>query len=392
MIDFFNTRIAFEGKSDADLKRAEFLFRAMASSSLVKAGRFFSNLASNLHIPIGWALRPTIYKHFVGGENLEDTRHAIDNLGRRGVMAVLDYSAEGGSSEADIETTYQETIRSLEFARTNPYVSHGVFKPSGVGPAEILKKYCRKLPLTVEEEERFRSFRHRFMTLCRMAHEYGIRLLIDAEHVAYQDIVDELTIEAMTLYNKERAIVFATLQMYRHDRMSLLQRIHEASLKHGFIPGIKFVRGAYMEEERMLAHQGGSPDPICVDKAATDRNYDEGVRFTLERLAHFEVFIGTHNEHSCQMATKLIGELGIAPDDKRIFFAQLYGMSDNLSFNLSNAGYNVSKYLPYAPVDKVLPYLMRRAEENTAIQGQTSRELHLIRTEIERRKSTKGGA
>lgn len=387
MIDFSNTHIAFEGKSDRDLKKAEILFKTMASTSLVKIGKILSNIALSIKFPIGWALRPTIYKHFVGGESLENTRKTLEKLGRRKVKAVLDYSAEGGSTEKDIEETYHETVRSLMFAKNNPHISHGVFKASGIGPVDVLKKYCKKQPLTAEEEIRFNIFKNRFFELCKIAYENNIPVLVDAEHVAYQDVIDELSDEAMARFNKEKAVVFATLQMYRHDRLAYLNRIDENSQKQGFIPGIKFVRGAYMEEERMLSRQENYPDPICKDKQATDENYNKGVSFVLERIDRFELFIGTHNEASCRLAAEKIQSLGIASSDKRIFFAQLYGMSDNLSFNLAKAGYNVTKYLPYAPVDKVLPYLIRRAEENTAIKGQTSRELQLIRVELERRKN-----
>lgn len=386
MIDFSNTQNAFEGKSDGDLRWAELLFRTLASTTLVKTGKWMSHLAAQIHFPIGWALRPTIYRHFVGGETLEKTKPTLERLGARGVSAVLDYSAEGGSSEDDINATYEETVRSLDFAKGNPYVSHGVFKPSGVGPTSVLEKVSQGKSLTEEEQKRYEAFRRRFMELCRLAHSHGIRLLIDAEHYAYQGIVDELSIEAMAEYNRERATVFATLQMYRHDRMALLERIDREARERGFVGGIKFVRGAYMEEERHLAAKHGYPDPICKDKTATDDNYNSGVRFVLERLDHFEVFVGTHNDQSLLKATALMTQLGIAADDKRVFFAQLYGMSDHLSFNLSKAGYNVTKYLPYAPVDKVLPYLIRRAEENTAIKGQTARELQLIRNERQRRK------
>ncbi len=389
MIDFTNTKTAFEGKSDADLRRAEVLFRAMASTAVVKTGKVLSNIALGLKIPIGWALRPTIYKHFVGGESLENTRHTLESLGRRGVSAVLDYSAEGGSTEKDIEATYAETLRSLMFAKGNRYVSHGVFKPSGVGPAEVLKKYCRKEYLTPEEDVRIEAFKRRFMDLCKTAHDNDIRILVDAEHVAYQQIIDDLTDEAMAKFNKERAIVFATLQMYRHDRMPYLEKIYRDAEEKGYYPGIKFVRGAYMDEERELAREGGYPDPICKDKPATDKNYNDGVAYVLERIDRFELFIGTHNEESCRLAADKITALGMDPSDKRVYFSQLYGMSDNLSYNLSTAGYNVTKYLPYAPVEKVLPYLIRRAEENTAIKGQTARELELIRTELARRKNTR---
>ena len=227
------------------------------------------------------------------------------------------------------------------------------------------------------------------MAFCQRAYENDVRLIVDAEDYSFQNALDELTDEAMRKYNKKRAIVFATLQMYRHDRMPYLRQILADAQEKDYIAGVKFVRGAYMEAERARAAAMGYPDPICKDKPTTDANFNEGVSFAMDHLDRFEIFMGTHNEESNYMLAKLIDEKGLARDDKRIFFAQLLGMSDNISFNLAHEGYNVTKYVPYAKVRDVLPYLIRRAEENTSVAGQTGRELKMLKTEIERRKHTK---
>ena len=240
--------------------------------------------------------------------------------------------------------------------------------------------------MTIEEIKEFREFKERFMAFCQRAYDNDVRLIVDAEDYCFQDALDELTDEAMRKYNKKRAIVFATLQMYRHDRMPYLRRILEDAKEKGYIAGVKFVRGAYMEAERARAAEMGYPDPICKDKPTTDANFNEAVRFTIDNLEHFEMFMGTHNEESNYLLAKLIDEKGLARNDSRIFFAQLLGMSDNISFNLAHEGYNVTKYVPYAKVKDVLPYLIRRAEENTSVAGQTGRELRMLEMEIKRRK------
>lgn len=390
MLDFNNTEIAFSAKSPSELQNAYLLFNTIKHPWLVKCAKIGTQVALKIHFPLAWAVKPTLYKQFVGGETLQDCAKAINHLMKYNVKSTLDFSAEGEQTPEGIRATFDETIRSIDYAKGNANLAYAVFKPSTITTDELLAKASEKRgELTIEEVKQFREFRERFMALCQRAYDNDVRILVDAEDYCFQDAIDELTDEAMRKYNKKRAIVFATLQMYRHDRMAYLRRIYDDAVEKGYIAGVKFVRGAYMEEERARAAALGYPDPICKDKQATDENYDAGVRFVMDHLERFEMFMGTHNEESNYKLAKLMDEKGIPRNDSRIFFAQLLGMSDNISFNLAHEGYNVTKYVPYAAVRDVLPYLIRRAEENTSVAGQTSRELRMLKSEMERRKKAK---
>lgn len=387
MLDFNNTQIAFSSKSNGELRNAQLLFTAIAHPSLVKCAKVASNFALKIHFPVSWAVKPTLYKQFVGGETLQDCVPVIEHLKKYNVKSTLDFSAESEQTPEGIQATFEETLRSIDFARGNDNLAYTVFKPSTITTDDLLAKASEKRePLTEAEKTEYEEFKKRFFALCQRAYDNDVRILVDAEDYCFQDAIDELTDEAMRLYNKKRAIVFATLQMYRHDRMPYLERIYNDAVEKGYIAGVKFVRGAYMEAERERAAQMGYPDPICPDKAATDANYDAAVQYTVERIDRFEMFMGTHNEESNYKLARLMDAHGLQRNDQRIYFAQLLGMSDNISFNLAAAGYNVTKYVPYASVRDVLPYLIRRAEENTSVAGQTGRELTMIRTEIARRK------
>ncbi len=365
MLDFNNTEIAFSAKSQSELKNAYLLFNTIKYPWLVKCASVATDIALNIRFPLGWAVKPTLYKQFVGGETLQDCSKAIDHLRKFNVRSTLDFSAEGKQTPEGIRATFEETIRSIDFAKGNDNLAYAVFKPSTIITDELLAKASEKQEeLTIEEVKAFREFKERFMAFCQRAYDNNVRR-----------------------YNKKRAIVFATLQMYRHDRMPYLRRILDDAKEKGYVAGVKFVRGAYMEAERARAAALGYPDPICKDKQATDENFDEAVRFTMDHIDHFEMFMGTHNEESNYKLAKLIDEKGLKRDDPRIFFAQLLGMSDNISFNLAHEGYNVTKYVPYAKVRDVLPYLIRRAEENTSVAGQTSRELRMLKAELDRRKA-----
>lgn len=390
MLDFNNTEIAFSAKSQGELQNAYLLFNTIKHPCLVKAAKVGTQIALKIHFPLAWAVKPTLYKQFVGGETLQDCGKAIHHLTKFNVKSTLDFSAEGEQTPEGIKATFEETLRSIDYAKGNKNLAYAVFKPSTITTDRLLAKASEKREeLTIEEVKQFREFRERFMALCQRAYDNDVRILVDAEDYCFQDAIDELTDEAMRKFNKKRAIVFATLQMYRHDRMPYLRRIFDDAVARGYIAGVKFVRGAYMEEERARAAALGYPDPICKDKKATDENYDAGVRFTMDHLERFEMFMGTHNEESNYKLARLMDEKGIAHDDSRIFFAQLLGMSDNISFNLAHEGFNVTKYVPYAPVRDVLPYLLRRAEENTSVAGQTCRELSMLKSEMDRRKANK---
>lgn len=388
MLDFSNTQIAFAYKSDSDLRLAQILFSAINSKVLVQVLKGATDVAMYVRMPVGWAVKPTLYRQFVGGETLEESSKNIKSLYESHITSVLDYSAEGGDSVADIENAFAETIRSIEFAAKHPkQISYTVFKPTAMTTDNILRKANFGKPLSSGEQIDYDAFLKRIDILCKTSFDLGVRILIDAEDYCYQNEIDRVALEMMKKYNKQRAIVFNTLQMYRHDRMSYLETIYKQSVNENFYLGIKFVRGAYMEKERARAEEGGYPSPICSTKELTDINFDTALEFTVSHIDRIETFCGTHNEKSNLYLTSLLEKYDVAKNDARIFFAQLYGMSDNITYNLAYEGYNVSKYIPYAPVDKVLPYLIRRAEENTSMAGQTSRELYYINKEIERRRS-----
>ena len=390
MLDFNNLEVAFSSKSKKELHNAYFLFKTIKNPKMVKFLKWASNIALKLKVPIGWVVKPTLYKQFVGGETLSDCNKIIDHLKKYNVKATLDFSAEGEQTPEGIQATFEETLASIDFAKGNPNLAYAVFKPSTITTDEILAKASEHPEqLTPEEKKLFDEYRERFAALCKRAYDNDVRLIVDAEDYCFQDAIDAQTDEMMRLYNKKRAIIFATLQMYRHDRMLYLEKIYADAQEKGYIAGVKFVRGAYMEEERARAARLGYPDPICKDKAATDANYDAGVKYVMDHIDRFEMFMGTHNEESNYLLAKLIEEKGLEHNDPRIYFAQLLGMSDNISFNLANQGYNVTKYVPYAKVKDVIPYLIRRAEENTSVAGQTGRELNMLSAEMERRRKQK---
>jgi proline dehydrogenase len=389
MLLFDDTQIAFSSKSDTDLRRAFYLFKTIASPGMVKISKVLINTARIFHLPIAWAVKQTIYKHFVGGESLNECAPLVRTLEKYNVKVILDYSIEGISTEAYIQHSVEEILRTIELAAIDPNVPFAVFKPTALCSEEILEKASTDSLETEAEKEEAGMFRYRMEILCRRAFEKHVRIMIDAEDSWYQLYIDDVVNEMMEKYNKETAIVYNTLQMYHLDRLEYLKILYERAVDKNYYLGIKFVRGAYMEKERIRADQKGYTSPIQPDKSATDQSFDDGLRFAISHLDRIHVFNGTHNEESTRMFAILMERYAVAKDDERCFFSQLYGMSDNISFMLAKKGYNVAKYVPYGPVASVLPYLIRRAEENTAIAGQSGRELNLIMQEIERRKKIK---
>lgn len=383
---FDNTQIAFSLKSDTELERAYFLFKLIASQPLVKIGTAVTNFALKAHLPVEGLIRSTVFDHFCGGVNEVDCLKVVDNMFTKGVSSVLDYSVEGKEEEAQFDAALEMTLKTIEFAKEREAIPFAVFKPTGFGRIDLYEKVGEKAGLNEAEQQEWNRVMARFDLACKTAYEKDVLLLIDAEESWMQDAADAIVTDMMRKYNKEKAIVFNTLQMYRWDRLDYLKNLHEQATSEGFYIGMKLVRGAYMEKENERAAARGLKSPICISKEATDINYNAAVLYMVEHIDKMAVFAGTHNEESSYSLMQLMTEKGIAKNDKRIFFGQLLGMSDNISFNLAENGYNVAKYLPFGPVRDVMPYLIRRAEENTSVAGQTSRELMLIKKEKERRK------
>lgn len=386
MINFNDTKIAFEYKSTSNLKQSKFLFKAIASNGMVKTGKALANFALKINFPIGWAIKPTLYQHFVGGETLDDCEHTVRLLNKYNVKSILDYSVEGSTDRTVMKATLRETLDSVVHAAKHPNIPFAVFKPTAFASKELLTRIGDNSDLYEKEKEGKAFFENSVEELCRTASENDIPIMIDAEDSWYQGYLDNLIEKLMIKYNKEKAVVFNTYQMYRTDRLEYIAAQLERAKEKGFTIGAKFVRGAYMEKERERAALKDYPSPIQPDKISTDNNYDAGIKFAVDNLEHFSIFNGSHNEESNLKLAELMAEKNIAKDDNRIWFSQLYGMSDHISFNLAKAGYNVTKYIPYGKVKSIVPYLIRRAEENTSVAGQTTRELALINAEISRRK------
>ncbi|MFN5620499.1 MAG: proline dehydrogenase family protein [Flavobacteriales bacterium] len=383
---FDNTEIAFGGKSNAELKRALWLFKLIGNPLLVKTGKVLTHMALTLRIPIGWAIKGNIFKQFCGGETISECRNATQGLSKFNIGTILDYSVEGKENESDFENTKAETILTIEAAAKDPGIPFCVFKVTGIARFSLLEKVNAKEPLTDQEVLEWQRVRDRVDTICSHAAKLEVPIFIDAEDSWIQDAIDDLANEMMEKFNAQKAIVYNTIQLYRHDRLAFLKESFKTAETRNYYLGVKLVRGAYMEKERSRSQSLGYRDPIQPDKASCDRDFDLAVAFCLDNINRISICAGTHNEQSSMMLATALDNRGIMRDDKRVFFAQLYGMSDHLSFNLANAGFNVAKYLPYGPIREVIPYLIRRAQENTSVKGQTGRELALIQREMKRRK------
>lgn len=391
MLSFENTEIAFKHRSDKDLRRAYLLFRMINSNVLVSFGKKLVQLALGLKIPVGWAVKPTIYAHFVGGETITDCQKNVRVLEKAGVRAILDYSVEGKESLDEINRALDETLKTIYNAAKDANVPFAVFKPTAFTTRNVLEKVSAGMALTEDEKTEASNFRARVNKLCYTAYENNVPILIDAEDSWFQNFIDEVVYENMEKFNKEKAIVFNTFQMYRCDRLNALQNAYNIAGQKGYFLGAKFVRGAYMEKERARAIEKGYPDPIHSDKDSTDRDYNAALKFCVEHIDRITIFNGTHNEYSSRYLTELMAKHNLSKNDPRCWFSQLFGMSDHISFNLASEGYNVAKYLPFGPVKSVLPYLIRRTEENTSIAGQTGRELSLLMKERTRRNTSGSG-
>ncbi|MCW3123681.1 MAG: Proline dehydrogenase [Flavipsychrobacter sp.] len=384
--EFDNTEIAFKYRSDKELKRARFLFSSMGSPVLTSIGMKMTSLAISWNLPVKGLIRHTLFDQFCGGETMDEAAKTAAVIGKYGVDTILDYGVEGKESEEDFDTAVPEFIKAIEYAAKNKNIPFISIKITGFAHFALLEKIHAETLLTEEENAAWKRVFLRIDRICKAAADNKIMVLVDAEESWIQKPVDDLADAMMDRYNKTRAVVYNTFQMYRHDRLVFLKESYEFARSKGFILGAKLVRGAYMEKERNRAAEKGYPSPIQPNKEATDKDYNDAVLFCLQHLDDLALFVGTHNEESNLLAAVYMHEHHIPAGTDRVHFSQLYGMSDNISFNLAHAGYNVAKYLPYGPVKDVLPYLMRRAQENTSVAGQTGRELMLISREIARRK------
>ena len=386
-IDFSNTEVAFQSKNKAQLKKAYWLFKMVSMPWLVNFGKGFINFSLKVHLPIKWAIKRTIFSQFCGGENIEECKDTIHNLNQNKVGTILDYSLEGKETNVDLDATTEEIVATIERAKADDAIPFSVFKPSGISKFSILEKSNESIDqLTDAERSDYAKFVDRMNRICKKAHDLGVPVFVDAEDSWIQDTIDRMCEVMIWKYNQESAIVYTTVQMYRWDRLEYLHQLCDKARRDNIKVGVKLVRGAYMEKERARAKEKGYKDPIQTNKKATDDDYNKALAFCVDNLDVFSICAGSHNEDSANVLVDLIEEKGLSKSDSRLYFAQLLGMSDHISFNLSSNGFNVAKYVPYGPVKEVMPYLLRRAQENTSVAGQTGRELSLILKERKRRK------
>ncbi len=383
---FNNTKTAFALKTDSQLERSYFLFKMISKEPLVRIGTAVTKFALNASLPVEGLIRSTVFDHFCGGVNEEDCLPAIDKMFTKGVSSVLDFSVEGKASENQFDSALEKILKIVNFCDEREAMPIVVFKPTAFGRFYLYEKKSEAIRFSPEEQAEWDRIVNRFRRVCKLAKEKDVEVLIDGEESWMQSAADDLVEDMMREFNTEKAIVYNTLQLYRWDRLDYLKALHERAKSDDFKIGMKIVRGAYMEKERGRAEGLNYKSPICATKAITDDNFDSGLKYILQNNKDISIFIGTHNEESCYLAMNLMNELNIDKSDNNVWFGQLYGMSDHISFNLANQGYNVAKYLPFGPVKDVMPYLIRRAEENTSVAGQTNRELELIKSERKRRK------
>lgn len=384
---FDNTEHAFALKNNAELQKAYLLFKMISSNTLVKIGTSLTNFAIKTKLPVKGLIKATVFDHFCGGVTEKDCLKVVDKMYTKGVSSVLDYSVEGKETQAQFDHALEMTLRTIDFAKQRQAIPFAVFKPTGVGRFFLFEKKGENKTFTPEEQKEWDRIVERFDIICKTAYEKDVLLLIDAEESWMQDAADDLVLDMMRKYNREKCIVFNTAQTYRWDRLDFVKKVHQIGLQEGFHTGFKVVRGAYMEKERARATEKGYQSPICATKEETDKTFNSTITYIVQNINNkMALFAGTHNEESSYLLMQLMKEHHIEQNDARLWFGQLYGMSDNISYNLSHYQYNVAKYLPFGPVYDVVPYLIRRAQENTSVAGQTNRELDLLEKELKRRK------
>lgn len=386
MPNFEDTQIAFAYKSNAELRKSYYIFQFFQFNSLVNAGGRLAQWALKWHLPVGLFAKPTIYGQFVGGETLRETERTVNKLGKAGVNSILDYGIEGKNSESDFDKTLKHKLEALKYVKNNPYVKLISVKVSGLGRFALLEKVHRGSVLLQSEQREYERLRQRLHQLCAAAKVANTGIFFDAEETWIQAPLDSLIEEMMAHYNQEQAIVYNTFQLYATSRLPYLMESYEKAQLGGYILGAKLVRGAYMEKERARAVAMGYPTPIHADKAAVDKDYKAALDFCLERFGKLAFSVASHNEDSCRYVAEQMTARGLPADNPLMFFSQLYGMGDHITFNLAKEGFATTKLIPYGPVKEVIPYLVRRAQENSSVEGQTSRELGILTKEMKRRK------
>ena len=382
---FSDKYIDYSSKTKKELRQALILFSLLSNKIIVKIGNYLLKITLKLHLPVLFIIKNTIFKHFCGGENISDSRARIHNLGTHNIQTILDYSVEGKNDVQSLENTYEEILKNLDEAKTNSLIPFSVFKFTGLARFDLLKKINAKKQLNKAEKNELKILKKRLNDICQKAENIKIPILIDAEESWIQDAIDELTEELMIKYNKSEIIVFNTIQLYRWDKLKYIKDLHNQAKRKKFKLGLKLVRGAYMEKERLWSKKNNIKCVIHRTKENCDQDYNSAVKYCINNIEDIGLCFGTHNEYSTDLILQLMKQKGIENNDKRIYFSQLLGMSDNISFYLAHFNYNIAKYVPYGPIREVIPYLIRRVEENSAITGQTKSEIKRLKKALKKK-------
>ena len=383
---FDNTQKAYQLKTDRDLQKAYYLFLLFSNKKLVSLGSSITRLILRMKLPVSYIFKITFFSQFCAGLNKKESLKVVDSLKSFKILSYLHYAVEAVKTENGMEISKNNTLETLSFSKENKALLFSVFKATSLGPINLFEKKSSGIALTDSEKNEWKRIELRIDTCCAAAKKIGVKMLIDAEESWIQPAIDEIAESLMEKYNKKTPVIYTTLQMYRKDRMIYMKNLYDKATKRNFKVGIKLVRGAYIEKENLKAFKLRKPSPICESKELTDQNFNNGLDYMLSKLDYGSLFLGSHNEQSILRVTEWMSQNKISKNHPHIWFSQLYGMADHISFNLASSGYQVVKYVPYGPVNEVIPYLVRRAEENTSITGQTPRELSLIKKELKRRR------
>ena len=383
---FDNTQKAYQLKTDRDLQKAYYLFLLFSNEKLVSLGSSITRLILRMKLPVSYIFKITFFSQFCAGLNKKESLKVVDSLKSFKILSYLHYAVEAVKTENGMEISKNNTLETLSFSKENKALLFSVFKATSLGPINLFEKKSSGIALTDSEKNEWKRIELRIDTCCAAAKKIGVKMLIDAEESWIQPAIDEIAESLMEKYNKKTPVIYTTLQMYRKDRMIYMKNLYDKATKRNFKVGIKLVRGAYIEKENLKAFKLRKPSPICESKELTDQNFNNGLDYMLSKLEYGSLFLGSHNEQSILRVTEWMSQNKISKNHPHIWFSQLYGMADHISFNLASSGYQVVKYVPYGPVNEVIPYLIRRAEENTSITGQTPRELSLIKKELKRRR------
>lgn len=384
---------AFSHYSISQLRRTKVLFKILQNPLVSWFSGFVPHIPILLRLPFVKSLiKHYIFSHFCGGEDWKEVHQSALKLQKQNILSSLDYSVECKQTEQDYETTKKVLLNVLEEAKNLSHIPFCVLKITGLGRFALLEKIHNGQTLSDNEKAEWQRVQSRFDSICEKAVDCNTKLLVDAEESWIQKPIDNIVKRAMKRHNQNEPMIYNTYQLYLKAKYEQLKTDWEKAKEKGYILGSKLVRGAYMEKETKRAVKMHLPNPIQPSKAKCDQDFNDSLKFCLKHIDDFGIYIGTHNIESTQKARQLMQEYGIAKSDERVFFSQLLGMREILSYELAQQDYLVSKYTPFGKIAEVIPYLLRRIQENSSVKDQLNDEIKVITRELENQKLHKSKA